>query len=167
MPDPRAAIEALIRRHQVGIWRYLRSLGAEAAAADDLLQETFLVAWRRGIEDQGPEATGAFLRRTAQHLYLRRSRDRGRREALIAELADRSWHNDCAADDGSAWLDALEACLDGLQPRARDAVRRWYGGDRSRVAADLGLGQNGLKTLLQRSRAALRDCIEGRTRGEQ
>lgn len=165
MPDPVATFEALIRRHQVGLWRYLRSLGVEANAADDLVQETFVVAWKRGIGDHGVEATGVFLRRTARNLFLRRSRDGGRREALLVELADRQWANECAADDGEVWLEALDRCLDALQPRARDAVRRWYGGDRSRVAADIGLEKNGLKTLLQRARGVLRDCIERKTRG--
>ncbi len=32
----------LVRTHQVGVWRYVRFLGAEAAEADDLTQETFL-----------------------------------------------------------------------------------------------------------------------------
>lgn len=162
MPDRRAAFEALIRRHQTGAWRYLRALGAAADEADDLLQEVFLVAWRKGLEDRGPAATAAFLRLTGKNLFLRRRRDRGRAEALLVELADRRWHNECGRDDGEAWLAALETCLDALQPRAREGVERWYRGERDRTAAALGLSANGLKTLLQRARASLRECIERR-----
>ncbi|MCA8952441.1 MAG: sigma-70 family RNA polymerase sigma factor, partial [Planctomycetes bacterium] len=76
---PAVDLEALVRRHQVALWRYLRALGCEAALADDLLQDTFLVAFRR-LSDAGDDvAVAAFLRRTGRHLFLRRRRDAGRR----------------------------------------------------------------------------------------
>lgn len=164
--DRRAQFEALIRRHQAGVWRYLRSLGAAADEADDLLQEALLVAWRRAdFEDRGDESTAAFLRDAAQKLLLRRWRDRGRRALRLVEVADRQWR--AAVDSGDAsgavWLDALAACLDELQPRTRLAIEAWHGGgERDGLAARLELKPNGLKMLLQRTRAALRECIERR-----
>ncbi|MCR9246622.1 MAG: RNA polymerase sigma factor [bacterium] len=161
--DRRAYFEQLVRQHQVALWRYLRTLGATGDEADDLAQEAFLVLWRRDdFEDRAVVATATFLRSTAKHRFLRRRRDRSRRELLLIELADQRWQQACDEDGGDRWLDALGGCLGELQPRARDAVLRWYGGERDEAAVALGLSTNGLKTLLQRARAALRTCIESR-----
>lgn len=160
-------LAAVIARHQQGLWRYLRVLGASAALADDVMQDTFLVAMRRLHVDRGDAAVATFLRRTARHLFLRRRRDEGRREQLLVQLADRWWQEDCAADDGEAWLQALRDCVTRLDGRAREVVQRFYGDgfDRQAVAAALGLTENGVKTLLQRVRAVLRECIEKKLGG--
>ncbi|MCA8975123.1 MAG: sigma-70 family RNA polymerase sigma factor [Planctomycetes bacterium] len=161
-------LEALVRRHQLGLWRYLRALGAPPAQAEDLLQDTFLIAFRRLEDDRDPPAVAAFLRRTGKHLLLRRRRDEGRREELLVELADRLWQRDCG-DDAEPWLDALRACLGELDGRPRQVVELFYrdGLDRAATAAVMGMKESGVKTLLQRLRAVLRACIEGRTGGER
>lgn len=166
MPVP-IDLAALVRRHQAGLWRYLRALGAPEDLAEDLMQDTFLVAMDRLGEDRGDAAAAAFLRRTARHLLLRRRRDLGRREAILIDLADAAWRRDCGEDDGELWLASLRACLDRLEGRAREVVQRFYGEgqDRAAVAAAMGMKANGVKTLLQRVRAALRGCIEQRIGG--
>lgn len=161
-------LEALVRRHQVGLWRYLQALGAPADLAEDLLQDTFLVAIERLHDDRGEAAAATFLRQTAKHLLMRRRRDHGRRQAILLELADQAWQRDCAADDGERWLASLRACVDGLDGRASEVVQRFYGQglDRAALAAAMGMKENGVKTLLQRVRAVLRACIEKRIGGE-
>jgi RNA polymerase sigma-70 factor (ECF subfamily) len=160
-------LEAIVRQHQRALWRYLRALGAEPATADDLLQDTFLVALRAGLVDRGHAAVATFLRQTARHLFLRRRRDQGRREELLVELADRLWQDECGRDDGEQWLAALRTCVDALDGRPRDVVKLFYvdGKDRAAVAAALGMQENGVKTLLQRVRAVLRACVEQRIGG--
>jgi RNA polymerase sigma-70 factor (ECF subfamily) len=160
--------EAIVRRHQQGLWRYVRALGAPADLAEDLLQDTFVLALEKLHDDRGDAATAAFLRATARNLWLRRRRDQSRREALLVAAADRLWQRDCGDDDGERWLLALRACVQQLDGRAAEAVRRFYGDDQGRGAAGaaLGMKETGLKTLLQRVRAALRACVEGRL-GEQ
>lgn len=162
-------LEALIRRHQLGVWRYLRSLGAAPDVAEDVLQDTFLVACRKLVDDRGDAAAASFLRQTARQLLWRRRRDQGRRERRLLELADRQWQQDCGDDDGERWLLALRHCLQRLDGRPQLAVRMFYGEGRSRsdVAAALGMKETGLKTLLQRLRASLRQCIEQRLGGER
>ena len=157
-------LETLVSRHQVGVWRYLRALGAPADLAEDLLQDVFLVAFRRLTDDRDAVAVAAFLRRTARHLYLRRRRDQGRREELLVELADRLWERDCG-DDGEAWIQAARACVEQLDGRPRRVVELFYGEGlgRDAIAAATGMRKNGVKTLLQRVRARLRECIERRT----
>lgn len=169
MTSPAVDLETLVRTHQVGLWRYLRALGAAPDLAEDLLQDTFLVAFRKLRSDGAAMAVASFLRQTARHLYLRRRRDEGRREELLAELAEGLWREDCAGDDGEGWLAALRGCVAGLDGKAAQVVQMFYGEgrDRAATAAALGLKESGAKTLLQRVRATLRACVEGRVRGER
>ena len=160
----RSHIEDVVRRHQVGIWRYLRSLGCDESLADDLLQETFVVALRRDLDDSGPRATATFLRRTAQHLFLRTRSKQNRRARLLAEAVERLWEHDCAEDDGELWLASLRSCVDELEGRAATVVHRFYRDEvsRAQLARELGMKETGVKTLLQRVRASLRACVERR-----
>ncbi len=164
LPPPPAAedgpvpIEEFIRSNQAGVWRYLRLLGAEPAVADDLTQEAFLVAMRRGAFRR------PFVLRTARNLWLRSRRDSSRHEKRLAEIATRLWQDECEADGGDAQLDALRTCVEQLDGRARQCVDRFYrdGVSREALAEEFGLKETGIKTLLQRIRAQLRQCIEGK-----
>ena len=153
------ATEDWIARHQNGVWRFLRVLGCSYDEADDLTQETFLVALDHGVQ-VGPE----FLRRTARHLWLHRRRDDRRRAERLAKAAERLWRRDCAADDGDGWLADLDACLAGLSPRARHALDLFYGAEfgRAELGSALGISTHGARNLLQRTRAFLRRCIRER-----
>lgn len=164
-PDP----ETFVRRHQQALWRYARGLGAEPNLAEDLVQEAFVTALRRF--DGGPDAAAfAFLRTTVKHLWLRRRRDDARRAELLAEAADRLWQRAGGDDDGGArWLEQLRACTEQLTGRAREVVERFYGNGESRasIAQAFGMVENGVKTLLQRTRAALKACLERRVEDER
>jgi RNA polymerase sigma-70 factor (ECF subfamily) len=164
----RAAEEALVRRHVRGVWRFLRVLGCTADEADDLTQEAFLVALRKGTGDRDEREVAAFLRQTARHLWLRSRRQQGRlaeQHARLAErharLAEEVFAQAAGDDGGDARVEALRACVQQLAERSRTLVRLFYGEERSRadVAAALGIRENGVKTALQRVRQSLRECL--------
>lgn len=157
--------DALIRAHVHSVWRYLRMHGATPHEAEDLAQEAFVIALQKGAANLEPAATAVFLRRTARFLFLRLRR--GRRDAvLLADAVDTLWARDCERDDGAGLLDTLRNCLGRLTERARRAITLSYGlaeHDRSSrldLAKELGLEPNGVKTLMQRVRQQLRECIE-------
>lgn len=161
--DPAPAADA-VQRHARGVFRFLRALGAPAVVADDLTQEAFVVAWRKGKQGLPPAALGAFLRRTAKWLWLEHRRDQRREATALANVAERLWERHCAPDGGDAFVAAVVRCLGELAPRARLAVERTYAEGRARdlVAMELGLKPNGLKMLLQRARQAILDCVRRR-----
>ncbi|MCA8950806.1 MAG: RNA polymerase sigma factor [Planctomycetes bacterium] len=164
---PRSAAEDAIRAHLGGVWRYLRMQGARPDEADDLAQECFVIAAKKRALELEPAATATFLRRTARFLLLRARRG-GREAELLADAVDELWDRDCGSDKGDALLAALRRCLGALAPRAARAIRLAYGlgGDepasRQAVAAELGLAENGVKTLMQRTRQRLRECLDQR-----
>ncbi len=110
-----------VRQHQAGVWRYVRFLGAEAAEADDLTQETFLALARAGFVERDERQTAAYLRVVARNqlLALRRKQSR---EICTVELdaADAVWVAAAGADGSlSGYLDALGDCMAKLDGRAR------------------------------------------------
>lgn len=147
------------------LWRYLRALGADGNEADDLTQEALLVASQAAQErdPDDPHRRAAFLRGIARNLWLRSRRWwRRRREREIAVAVDELWAATVGQDHGGELVARLRECLDGLQPRVRKALELHYhdGLGWRAVAADLAMKTNGLKTLVQRARRALRQCLE-------
>lgn len=145
--------------------RYLHVLGARTDRIDDLVQEVFVIALQKAIDDRGAAAVGTFLRGVAKNLLLRQRRTLAARREV--ELADEVWREQCGHDVGDARVDALRNCVDGLPERSRLLLRRRYtdGAGRHELGAELGMAADGIKTTLRRLRAALRDCVERRMRG--
>lgn len=146
----------LIRSHWAPVRRYLRILGADAAAAEDLAQDVFVVALRKGLEDRGV-STAAWLRRTARFLFLDHSR---KRRPISLEIAEEVWEEHGEHDVERQR--ALRACLPLLTERSQTAVRLAYGERQSwaQIGLVLDMQASGIKTLLRRCRATLKECIE-------
>jgi RNA polymerase sigma-70 factor (ECF subfamily) len=161
---PACDLAALVERHQAAVWRYLRFLGCDPAQADDFTQETFLAVHRKPFEDRSPSATAAYLRTVARNLFLMSLR-RAQRQTLVRslEVADDVW-NRLARDDSREHLAALAECVERLEGRARQAVELFYRQEKSRgdIGRELELGEEGVKTLLRRTREVLRRCVEQR-----
>ena len=161
-------LAALASRHRDTVWRYLRVLGCDPALADDLTQDTFVVALRRqDFDTSDPVAALAFLRITARHLWLR-SRHRRVGDREVAE-ADAVWLETNGDGDGTPRLLALRQCLAKLPPRSQELLASTYGDGASRSAAarQFGLGEEGIKSALRRLRASLHDCIARRLENQR
>lgn len=163
--------DSMVRAHLAWVWRYLRMHGATPHEADDLAQEAFVVALRKHATELEPAATAAFLRRTARFLFLRRRRQGIFEVSALDEFAnavDATWDRDCRDDRGDGMLAALRVCVEVLEGRMRRAVELSYGwagegeASRARIASELGMTENGVKTLLQRVRQRLRECVTRR-----
>lgn len=158
------AVASFVQRHQTAVWRFLRVLGCRGQQADAIAQDALVLAIQKGIDGVGEAAAAAFLRQSAKHLWLREQRDDQRRAERHAAAAELLWQRDLAVDDGAGWLAALDRCLEELPARSRLALDRTYrdGLGRAELGAELGIGEHGVRTLLQRLRAALRECIQRR-----
>lgn len=160
-------VARLVRAHQAAVWRYVRFLGASAELADDLVQEAFLQLLRAPFVERSHRETAGWLRRVARNLFVRSFR-RPPFELVDLDAIEATWERFARDDGGDEALAHLRRCLDGLPGRAREAVRLHYEERRSRqaIGSQLGMTEDGVKSLLRRARAALRACVQRKQQGE-
>jgi RNA polymerase sigma-70 factor (ECF subfamily) len=140
-------------------------MGAAADDADDLTQETFLAVARSPLELRSRGETAAYLRTAARNQLLMLRRKQGRQVCTVElAAAEEVWATQHPEGCASVFLDALSACCESLSGRGREAIHQFYrqGQSREQLAANLGMTSDGVKTLLRRTRDALRQCIERR-----
>ena len=157
-------LESLWRAHGVDLQRFLRMLGASHAEAEDCAQEAFLQALRTPPE---PGNTAAWLRTVAKNVFLKSLRKTRKVVAVDMATIDQDWA-EVAGDDGAqAKVDALKQCISLLNDRERRALHLRYTMNASRetMAEDLGLADGGVKNLLERTKAKLKECVQRRTGG--
>ena len=145
------------------VWRYLRALGADAALADDLTQDTFLEIMRRPLEQYSDSATASYLRRVAHNFFISRRRREARMNVTEhAEQFETAWIRWVGFDSGNELLDALKDCFERLTDRAQLALRLRFDQETSRqgIAAQLGISEHGAKNLMQRAKTQLKECLE-------
>lgn len=166
--DPTIDLAALMREHQAGVWRYLRALGCETNLADDLTQETFLAVFKSPFEQRSRGQTVAYLRIVAKNLFLKSRRKDGR-QVVMAEMEhlESQWSELAGEEDGAELANALRECLKQIDEKPRQALDLQYkeGKQRVEIAEAMGMTDDGIKTLLRRTKARLRKCMELRVKG--
>lgn len=166
-PPNRQAFAILAREHHRGLLVYGRALAREEATAADLVQDAFVTAWRNLSRFDVTRDFGAWMRgivRNKWREYLRLHK----REVDVDDETLEAWENHFIAwDDGrqtgnGELFELLDDCLGRLPEAMHDAVQRFYYQDTpgESVAAALGIDPATLRKRLQRSREALRDCLE-------
>jgi RNA polymerase sigma-70 factor (ECF subfamily) len=104
----------------------------------------------------------------AKNAFLKSRRNAGKVVNVEQiETLEKQWEQ-LGEDGGQAMNEALRHCLEKLDERPRKALDAFYGTEKSReqVARELGMTDDGLKSLLRRTRELLRECIEKRMRNE-
>jgi len=152
----RAALEALLRRHQPRIHAVCRRLAGNDADADDAAQEA-LVAVVRGLSRfDGRSSVGTWIYRIATNASFDELRRRRRRpEPVDADLHDRP-ATGSAVDDTAQRLDVDDALLQlPLEFRAAVVLRDLCGLDYAEIAEVLDIPAGNVRSRISRGRAAL------------
>jgi RNA polymerase sigma-70 factor (ECF subfamily) len=165
-------LEALIDRHQAGLWRYLRALGADAALADDVVQESFLSVWNTppSIPYSNAAAWMGWLRTVARNRFITVKR-RERKQVNLGELdAIDELYFALSPDGSDTWLVALELCLASphIDGRSRQILElRFRDGMTAReIGKQLNIGESNVGVTAHRAMAKLRACIVRRLNNE-
>ena len=166
----RDELVSLVHSHQAPIYRYLRYLGAAREVAQDLTQETFVVAFQKNAQGQLNEISNilAWLRGVSRNLFLaycRRNRTSPvHMDSGYVERAEALWAEEFGDSDGSDHLAALRQCLQRLPQRQQEMLRLQYSLRKSRaeIADACRLTEDGVKTAMRRLRAALGECVQRR-----
>lgn len=164
----RSGIEELLAQ-QAFLRRLAARLVADEATADDLVQETMVLAL-----DRGPlraESLRAWLA-TAMRRLAGHGRRGERRRVIREELAARSERTSVALDELDRRLDAqvlLAELLRALPDVQRQALLMRYADERSprEIADALGVSVDTVKTRLRRGLEALRSELDRRHGGRR
>jgi len=169
--DSRDLFEILVRDHIDSVRAFLLASLRDAVAAEDVLQETFLVAWRILDRYDRKLPFGPWVRGIAGKLLLNHRRKLGRSrlhycDADMLQGIDEGFRQ-FALQKGDTFdekLDALRDCLQRLTGDQREAIRLHYehGLHCKEIAERLGIGLEAVKKHLQRGRAGLQRCLEAK-----
>jgi len=147
------AFASLVRRNQSLVRGFLRKMTADSATADDLAQETFVMAWRKinSYEEKG--SFRGWLCRIAYTQFLQQRRSS--QSALRRDTAAFAEMDQTVSEGGAveAKLD-LERAMKVLTPEQKAAVSLCYGEgmSHSEAAEVLGLPLGTVKSHVLRGR---------------
>jgi RNA polymerase sigma-70 factor (ECF subfamily) len=160
---PSADFLAHVTRAQRSLYGFITSLVWQPGDADDVLQETNLVLWRKAAEFDPRQDFMAWALRIAQLQAMAHLKRQRRRSAfddeLLGQLADESL---AEQQDGDRRRHALTACLQKLPEAQRRLIAQRYepGGSVNSLAAARGTSPKALSEMLRRIRHALSECVE-------
>jgi RNA polymerase sigma-70 factor, ECF subfamily len=163
----RAALGALFDRFATDVYRFLaRIAGAYAADLDDLVQATFLEAYRGSARFTRRSAVRTWLFGIAVNVVRHHHRSEGRRTATLHKLATVSGRAqtqpDAAAERGQL-VEHLERALATLAPPLREAYVLCVIEELSakEAASALGTSEGSVWRRVHEARAAIRSALEG------
>jgi len=168
MMDPMSSSAAELLANEVLVRRLARSLAADDAGADDLVQETWLAALRASPSDR----TGlrSWLTRVLRNLAASALRGRVRREERESAYAEPESQPDTAELVERMELhQRLVAAVLALPEAYREVILRYYfrGESVRSMAASLARPEATVRTRLRRGREQLRRDLGGRAFGKQ
>ncbi|MBT8038470.1 MAG: sigma-70 family RNA polymerase sigma factor [Verrucomicrobiae bacterium] len=161
---------AQLLAHQDDLRAFIHSLLPNSPVADDVLQNTNLVLWKK--RNSFKEGTNfhawAFkiARIQVQHQY-----DRAKRETRLVFSESLLEHVASAAKTNAPRernLTILEGCMEKLTEKQREIVNARYTPDKSleQHAENTGATAGSLRISLYRIRAILRQCVENTLTGK-
>jgi RNA polymerase sigma-70 factor (ECF subfamily) len=162
----RAAFDELVRRTYRDTLQLATRLAGDEHDARDIVQDTYLRAYRGLRRFRGDSRFRTWLFRITVNCASTHARRavRHRHATLAADDAERSSGEHVVADVGAETLSLradLEAALAGLAPKLRAVVvlRDIYDLPHDAIAAELGITQAAAKVRLHRARQQLRERL--------
>jgi RNA polymerase sigma-70 factor (ECF subfamily) len=162
----RNAMQVLYRRHNMRVFRFLMRFVDGEAAAEDLVSEVFLEAWRKAGKFAARSSVSTWLLAIARYKALsdlrKRSAD-GLNDDVIEFIED-------PADDPETALgkaergEILRDCLRQLSPAHREIIDLVYYHERTidDVAEIIGVPQNTVKTRMFYARKRIGELLAAR-----
>lgn len=166
--EPAAADEALIRAlyadHGRALLAYATRLTADRAAAEDVVQETLVRAWRNlEVVTNGRGSVRGWLFTVARNIVIDQVRAKAARPPEVAPSTDVPAGAGDLADQVVDSVVAMDA-MDGLSPEHRRVIEEIYfrGHSVAETAAVLDIPPGTVKSRCYYALRALRDRIEPR-----
>src|SRR5436305_12181103 len=162
----RAAFDELVRRTYVDTYTLARRVTANEEDARDVVQESYLRAWKGITRFRGDAQFSTWLYRitanAAATLVQKRRRRRAESLDTVDEPIDTSIEGQPeAAAESAIGLEDLARAVAALPPKLRSIVvlKDVYGLSHDAIAEDLGISVAAAKVRLHRGRKRLRDLV--------
>ncbi|MBU1189308.1 MAG: RNA polymerase sigma factor [Gammaproteobacteria bacterium] len=156
-----SAFEQLFRRYHARIYALCwRLCGNDVHWAEDVLQDTFVQAWRNLGEFRGESALTTWLHRLAVNIVLA---ERRRGSARLRQLSDPMANEDVAVAAGETHADHdLEAAITSLPPRARLVLvlHELHGYSHVEIASMSGMAAGTSRAQLNRARNLMQQHLQ-------
>jgi RNA polymerase sigma-70 factor (ECF subfamily) len=160
----------LLLQNQKRIWGLILALVPNGPDADDVMQETCTVMWRKLSGFEPGTDFGAWGLRIARFqvmsYYARRRRTQARLsdetiEAMAETLAETRW-------ESTARSEALRECLGQLKERELNLVQRRYNAEEQveEIAVAMGATTHAVYKALARLHVRLLGCVQSKLRLE-
>jgi len=175
----RDAFSQLVLLHQGRVRAYLGRYVKDRLLAEDLAQETFLMAYRAlaAYRQEAPVAMWLLgIARNVALMYLRDEQRRRSRTSQFLEAAMAGWRAErlqsaaAGGEQRDRELDALEGCLQKLAAASARLVEEYYRSPDATSAAEIarrsGKKESTVRVTLLRIRQALRQCIQAQLSGQ-
>ena len=130
-------VDALVRATSGDLFRYALWLTGQRALAEDLVQETYLRAWKALDELRDAQAAKPWLITILRREHARHHEKLGNRPATdLADVADQLAEETAAAPDADSDVLLLRRAIAQLKPKLRPVELSFHGHN------DLGLYQS-------------------------
>jgi len=160
------AFSQLVLRHQVAVRACLTLRLAHPHDAEDLAQETFVLAFTKLAEFDTAYSFGAWLRGIAFNLLRNHQRKLRARPTVtlsdLQEVVDAAVDAACASGGEAERYTAIRQCLERLDHSSRELVKARYEDDVdvAELCRRLGKKHSAVTMHLHRIRLQLRNCME-------
>lgn len=165
-----ALFEILVREHSAMLTMYLRAAGCDHDLAEEVWQESMVVAWRKIDTFDRKLPFGPWLRGIAAKTLLARRRSLSRLK-LIGDQEELEYLSDrmeqvaqLRGDTLDDKLDALRDCIRLLPEADRECIQLRFKEDLKPAAMSemIGVSLETVKKRLFRAKSRLQKCIEGK-----
>ena len=177
VPAAERSFEVLAADYRPMLECYLKGITGESHLAEDLTQETFLVALKQIDRFEPGGNFGAWLRGIARNKVREHRRSAARRPLLVDSRIVEGMEQvfglfDAPDASGSAWgerLEVVRACIGKLKSRLRSAVECVYqrGKSLQEASAELDCSAVAVGQRLTRARRLIRECAELNTKRKE
>lgn len=160
--DRNVAFRRLYQAHYAEIAAYARRR-LDAEDAEDLVAETFLVAWRRLEDIPGGDLTRAWLYSVARRVLAQGRRSRGRWERLVNRLGGLRRPEEVAVlTEDLEDRDVVRHALARLRPQDQELLRlaEWEELDRAELARVFGCSANAIAIRLHRAHRRFSEALD-------
>lgn len=164
MKDNNSAFDILVHEHHRRAFSYALAISPSRDVAEDLVQESFLIAHEKLDQFDTTRDFGAWIRGIIQKRFLKWCEQRPEHPIdphTIEEIAHFHSQLEQADSPPNEPLMMLGDCLEELPPAAGRVVDLFYFQREpgARIAASMGTTEATIRKRLQRARKKLADCI--------